>query len=57
MMEHLMDKVSFLTKKLDKFTKVFGKMVSIKENAKGLKQNLLPILSSRKRELLFLSIL
>lgn len=52
-----MDKASFLTKRLDRSTKVSGKMVNIKENAKVLKQNLLPILSTRKREILFLSIL
>jgi len=52
-----MDKVSFLTKKLKKFMRVFGKMVSTKENVKVLKQNLLPILSIKKRELLFHSIL
>jgi hypothetical protein len=56
-MEHLMDKVSILTRKLNKFTRVYGKMASIKENAKVLKQNLLLILSTKNRELLFLSIL
>ena len=56
-MEHLMDKVSILTRKLNKFTRAYGKMASIKENAKVLKQNLLLILSTKNRELLFLSIL
>lgn len=56
-MEHLMDKVSFLIKGLKKFMRVYGKMVNIKENAKVLKQNLLLILSTKNRELLFLSIL
>jgi hypothetical protein len=56
-MEHSMDKVSFLIKGLKKFMKVYGKMVNIKENAKVLKQNLLFILPTKNRELLFLSIL
>lgn len=38
-MDHLMDKVSFLTKKVNRFMKVYGKTVSIKENAKASKQN------------------
>ena len=56
-MEHSMDKVSFLIKKISKFMKVYGKKVSSKVNAKVLKQNLLLILYTIKRELLFLSIL
>jgi hypothetical protein len=55
-MEHLMDKVSFLTKRINKFMKVYGKKANLKANARVLKQNSLLILSTRKRELLFLSI-
>jgi len=56
-MEHLMDKVSILTKRPNKFMRVFGKMVDIKKNAKVLKPNLLLILFTKKIELSFLSIL
>jgi hypothetical protein len=55
-MEHLMDKVSFLIKRINKFMKVYGKKANLKVNVKVLKQNSLLILSTRKRELLFLSI-
>jgi len=55
-MEHLMDKVSFLTKRIKKFMKVYGKKANSKGNARVSKQNSLLILSTRKRELFFLSI-
>jgi len=55
-MELLMDKVSFLTKGIKKFMKVYGKKANSKGNARVSKLNSLLILSTRKRELLFLSI-
>ena len=38
-MEHLMVKDSFLTNKVNKLLKVYGKTVSIKENVKASKQS------------------